>query len=352
LEAARAQARTRIPQGFYLLSEEILLDGKPRSIKATGETLEAAFAKAASEVPRNACVIEKNALQRPQVDVIRVSADNEDSARKQAESRIDKTTLIKKITLVIPSKRGFLSIGKTKNQYDVEVSKQTIVELTYKTNAKLAITIGDEITTWHALLNVLKEISKDPLSAKELFSKFPYHIQFVLIKGEFEEPYFTDIPFVPITNDIIEKAKRYIEHPPIPPLLSVFGVNLAPDRYVIMPNGKIGRKSNPQIDNLIVQVAGCLSGRGTYSLFDSTRICNAAYEAIIHYKDIPVVYFFFALPYLESTITTKQLCRDDALITVYKGIEGLVLEMYDKLGEGQIITDDDIKNKVRQILCK
>jgi hypothetical protein len=47
---------------------------------------------------------------------------------------------------------------------------------------------------------------------------------------------------------------------------------------------------------------------------------------------------------------SKNLSPEDALITVYKGVEGLLLEIYDELGEGQVITDDRVRDKVQQML--
>ena len=350
LQEARNQARARIPQGFHLLSERVLSNGKPVTLKETAEKLEDALEAARARVPARARILSEKIVQAPETMTIRLSADSEDSARKQAESKIGKTSVIQTVSLAIPGRKGFLGIGRTQNQYDIQILKKAVVELTYKTDAKIVVTVGDKIANWSALLSVLKE-TKDPMSATELFSEFGYQILFALLKAKVDEPsYFEGIPFVPITKDIVEKARRYVDHPPVPGLLALFGVELPPDRYVVMSGGNIARKSNPIIDGLIVQVAGCLRGRGTFNIHDSVRIANLAYDAIAYYKDIPIVYFFFALPYFESVMQTKKLSPIDALITVYKGVEGLLLEIYDELDEGEIITDDRVKNKVQKML--
>ena len=210
--------------------------------------------------------------------------------------------------------------------------------------------VGGRITSWSALLSVIKA-TKDPMSATNIFSRFGHQVTFALLTEKIDEPsYFKGIPFVSITKDIVEKARQYVDHPPVPGLLAMFDMGLTSDRYVPMSGGKTGRISNPQIDALIVQVAGCLRGRGTFNMNDSVRVANLAYDAIMHYKNIPVVYFFFALPYLDTVIHTKKLSTNDALITVYKGVEGLLLKIYDELGEGKFITDDRVKNKVHQML--
>jgi hypothetical protein len=41
-------------------------------------------------------------------------------------------------------KRGFLGIGKTPSQYEIEVSRQALVEITYKVRAKVIATVGEK----------------------------------------------------------------------------------------------------------------------------------------------------------------------------------------------------------------
>jgi hypothetical protein len=350
LQEARNQARARMPKGLHLLSERILSDGKPVTLRESAATSESAFAAARARIPGRARILTEREVQKPEATTLRLSAESEDAARKQAQGKLESTSLLQDVALAIAGRKGFLGMGRTPNQYDVHILKKAVVEVTYKTDAEIVVTVGDQIASWSALLSVIKE-TEDPMSAADLFSQFGYQILFALLRAKVDEPsYFEGIPFAPITKQVVEKARRYVDHPPVPGLLALFGMGLPADRYAVMPGGKIGRKSNPQIDALIVQVAGCLRGLGTFNINDSVRIANAAYDAITHYKDIPVVYFFFALPYFESVVNTKKLSPNDALITVYKGVEGLLLEIYDELGEGQIITDDRVRNKVRQML--
>ncbi len=350
LQDARNQAVSRIPKGFHLQFESVVCDGKPVTLKETAETAASAFALARARVPSGAHVVAEKEIKASEIVTFRLSAESEESARREAGTKTDKTSVIQTVSLAIPGKKGFLGIGRTANQYDIHILKKAVVEVTYKQEAKIVVTVADQIANWSSLLSVIKQ-TKDPMSATELISQFGYQILFALLKAKIDDPsYFEGIPFVSITEAIVKKARRYVDHPQVPGLLAMFGMDLPSERYVIMSGGNIGRKSNPQIDGLIVQVAGCLRGRGTFNRNDSVRIANAAYDAIIHYKDIPLVYFFFALPYLESVMHSKKLSPNDALITVYKGIEGLLLEIYDELGEGQIITDDRVRNKVQQLL--
>jgi hypothetical protein len=350
LDAAREQAKARIPEGAYQLSERVLSDGKPVTLKETSEKSESAFEAAKAKVPAGAHIVTEKEVRAPEQVTFRVSAESEALARKQAESKVDKTSILQSVSVAIPGKKGFLGIGHTPDQFDIHILRKAAVEVTYKMDAKIVLTAGDQIANWSDLLSVLREL-KDPISATGLFSQFGYQILFAMLKGKVNEPSFFDgIPFVPITPSIVEKARRYVDHPPVPSLMAMLGTTLPSDRYVIMSGGRIGRKSNPQTDALIVQVADCLSGRGSFNMNDQAGVANAAYDAIIHYKNIPIVYYFFVLPYSDSVMLSKELSANDALITVYKGIEGLLLEIYDELGEGQLITDKKVKEKVQEML--
>lgn len=350
LPAARDLARMRMPKGFFLVSERVVSDGCPITITETAARSEVAFASARAKVPAGARIIAEKEVRAPGIVTRRLSAVNEASARTMAEGTLDKTSAIQTVSLAIPGKKGFLGIGRTLHQFEINILNKAVVEVTHKADARIVTTAGDQIANWDALLSIVKEIN-DPMSATDLLSQYGFQILFALLKSKIDEPsYFEGVPFISITKDIVEKARRYVEHPPVPSLMAVFGMGLPSDRYVIMSGGKIGRKSNPQIDALIVQVAECLRGRGNFSLNDAAGIANAAYDAIVHYKNISLVYYFFALPYIETVLYSKTISPNEALISVYKGVEGLLLEIYDELGEGQLITDARVRDKVMQML--
>jgi len=350
LKEAKEQVKSKIPNGLHLISEKILSDGKPKTVKAIAETLEKAYVKAESEIPNNAHIIKKKELSAPKLEKISFESEDDSKAQIYIKKQVDKTTVVKELQLTIQGRKGFLGIGKKLNQYCADVLHQAVVKVTYKTNARICAQVGEKLTNWPDLLAVIQEIKENPLSAASLFSQYPHQILFAIISGKIENPsYFDGIPFVSITKGILDKARHYIETPPIPSLYSMFGLELLSNRYVVMSNGEIGRKSESHINGLIMQVAGCLKGRGTYNINDGEKMAKYAYDAIIHYQNIPIVFYFFTLPYLESVISPKEISIQKALISAYKGVEGLILGMYDELGEGEVITDERIVSKVRKL---
>lgn len=147
LEEAREQVKSQIPEGLHVLSEQVISDGKSKTVKAVADTIESAFTKAQSEIPINAVIVEKKELTLPAQKAMAVDAFDEQSARMQAAIQIGKTETIKTLRLAMAGKKGFLGIGKKPNQYQVEVFQQAVVEVTCKAKAKILATIGEKPVT-------------------------------------------------------------------------------------------------------------------------------------------------------------------------------------------------------------
>lgn len=161
LEEAREQIKSQIPESLRLLSEQVISDGKPKTVKAVGDTTEMAFAKAKSEVPANAVITEKKEVASPVQKTMTVEAFDEQSARTKLESQIGNTAVIKAIKLAMAGKKGFLGIGNKPNRYEADVFQQAVVEITHKTKAKICAEVGEKKSTRDELIAVTKEKSKE-----------------------------------------------------------------------------------------------------------------------------------------------------------------------------------------------
>jgi hypothetical protein len=145
LEQARERIRSQIPEGFHLLSEKVISDGKPKTVRVVAGTIEEAFAKAQSKVPNDADVLEKKEITAPQRKVIIIEAyDGYDARRRaeyQAKSQFGDAATVGSLKLKIAGKKGFLGIGRKPNQYEAEILQPAIVELTYRTKARISARI-------------------------------------------------------------------------------------------------------------------------------------------------------------------------------------------------------------------
>jgi hypothetical protein len=99
-----------------------------------------------------------------------------------------------------------------------------------------------------------------------------------------------------------------------------------------------------------MSAASCL-GRHNISQFDPAAVGVAAVTAIMHYAEIPVVRYCFSLAYLSRVRENHAIDLNQVLVTVYKGVESLLLEIYDELPEGGVITDTHVEQKALTILA-
>ena len=170
-----------------------------------------------------------------------------------------------------------------------------------------------------------------------------------MLTGTLESPaFFRNVPLKPVTPAVVDAARRYVEMRSLPGMLALSG-GLDANRFQAVGAGRIGRVTNPMVDGSIVGVASCLP-QEQLSLHDEAGIGRRAFEAIKHYAAIPEVRYGFCLPYIEKTRSTKVLDATAAQIEIYKGTEALLLQIWDELASGQVITDDIVRHKTRVML--
>jgi hypothetical protein len=143
LEAARKEAKAKIPEGLHLLSEKILSDGKPKNVKGVAETIKAAFEEARSKLPAGAKVIKEEKLFSPSQNILEVQAFDQETATALVQREINQTQRIEEIRLKAPGKKGLLGIGKRPNIYEAKVLQPAVVKLIIKRRAKIQVEIGE-----------------------------------------------------------------------------------------------------------------------------------------------------------------------------------------------------------------
>jgi hypothetical protein len=352
IDEAREKARQKTPRGFRILMEKVLGDGRPTIIRKVAEKAEIAIENAKAEVPAEGNIISIKEVQTAGSMTIRGAGDNEETVHKQVKNKLDETSEISSVSTAIPGKKGFLGIGKTQNVYDVNVIRKSVIELTYSMNFKVSFTITDSmINSWSDLCSIIKN-DNNSISNTDLFSLYGYQVLFVMISGKINQPsYFKDIPFSLITSEIVERAKQYLE---CPEKLSQLGMFLPEVRYKVGSNG-IQRASVYEVDIHIAETSDFLRSHGA-SKINRSDLPEAAYAVLMHFLDMPLLYFFFSLPYLETRLSglgsrkSLQLSEQEAHITAYKGIDILLLQTFDELGPGEWITDAKITDKVLRML--
>jgi hypothetical protein len=161
LDGAQKQVRSTIPEGLSLLSEEVLSDGKPRTVSGIGENPEDAFETAQRKVPAGAVVVASTQAIGAGNKTIVVQALDEDGAKTQAERTLSDGASVKGLRLLAKGRRGFLGIGGSANNYEVHIHQRTVVQITFKETARIRATIGPRPTPKPAALDRTATLMKD-----------------------------------------------------------------------------------------------------------------------------------------------------------------------------------------------
>lgn len=147
LEEAKANLKEQIPRGFLVVSETIDSDGAPRSVVATADTAETAFAEASKQVPEGAAIRERKETVSSERVTITVEAFDDqvaaEKAKAEASSRLGRTGQVATVRRATTGSGGFLGIGKKPHGYQVEIFRQASVEITYALPALINATVAD-----------------------------------------------------------------------------------------------------------------------------------------------------------------------------------------------------------------
>jgi hypothetical protein len=192
---ARRQVQSKVPDGFEILSETILSDGKIKRIQHKADTVETAYTEALSTLPPDVEVVEKKELVTPYRKTVVVEAFDEPSASAQVEKDISKTALVAHVTLVAQGKKGFLGVGKKPNRYEFQVYERAVVEIRYRQKARIRVTVHESPELWvhkfeehdyQALTRLVIIPEDDPRFSRKLYDK---NHDLYLTPGETENPY-------------------------------------------------------------------------------------------------------------------------------------------------------------------
>jgi tetratricopeptide (TPR) repeat protein len=228
-----------------------------------------------------------------------------------------------------------------------------------KAPAKIAATFGPSITTWAGLVHYL--FSPGVKIVDELGERLGHQVLFILHEREVMFTYYDGIPFGHVSSTTIDKCRSLVNATQLPgmlgPMAAATGASLEPDRYDVRPDGQITRKTNAIADSAIVSVAGCLPRRNVTML--GSDLGRFAFQAIEHYAKIPLLRYFLSLSFSQDILDEDAVFASSTalleyrlnwpkyLAQLYSASESLLLEIWDTLPEGGIITDDLVRSAVR-----
>jgi hypothetical protein len=204
----------------------------------------------------------------------------------------------------------------------------------------------EEIKSWDELLSVFRNKDEGPGLQPKLKELFTYQSLFIALnyKKIHTTSWFRDIPFHNPSEYTIDKAREYARSTKLPGMFAMMGMTNETRYFINQSDNSVMRESNAGIDQMIVSVAECLKKYGNIS--GPEKICQVCFEAIQHYASLPIVCYFGYLPALEDSEEMGQMIISEAEMCLYRVVESLLLELYDEIGEGEIINDARVINKV------
>ena len=143
LQSAREKAAAMTPPGFQVLSETILSDGEPQTIRVAALSSPAAFEEARKRVPSGVDEIEEREVKAATSMDWETESFDEETARSHAHVEFGGTGSIESISMKAKGSRGLLGIGRRPNIYQVRIRGQAIVEISYRPRARLRIETAD-----------------------------------------------------------------------------------------------------------------------------------------------------------------------------------------------------------------
>jgi len=149
--AAREKVKAEVPAGLCVLSQRVLSDGEPKTVRAMAETTEVAYEKVKTDVPEGAEVLGEVEVTPPGSRTVDVKAFDELAAKELADKERRPTEVLGLCELVVQGSKGLMGIGKKPNSYRVAIQQQSVVEIRYKRKARISAVIGESKRTATAI---------------------------------------------------------------------------------------------------------------------------------------------------------------------------------------------------------
>lgn len=127
LAEAKKIIESKLDNGDDIVQQETISDGKKESVTYKGDTVEAAFTVAKSQIPSDAEIKDEITLSDSSTTTLELNAFNEADIKELVPSG-DKILSISKIQ---SGKKGFLGIGKTPHSYKVDILTPAKVEVIF-----------------------------------------------------------------------------------------------------------------------------------------------------------------------------------------------------------------------------
>ncbi|GJQ57581.1 MAG: hypothetical protein D8M57_19760 [Candidatus Scalindua sp. AMX11] len=161
VELALEKAKSQVSENWVIINEEVISDGKPKSISEEASDLEDAWNKAEAQLLPNAKNIERKVTREPGKRYIEINAFEQSEARAKALKCLNNGEAIKDVSLSVSGAKGFLGIGKKESVFHVNIIMKACVQIDCKYDARISIEVTDkEIVRKENKIKITKLVDK------------------------------------------------------------------------------------------------------------------------------------------------------------------------------------------------
>lgn len=147
VQDARDKVSSDLPEGWVILSENVIYKAMTKTVRGAANTRELAYENAKNQVPNDSTILSTNESSEAATDILHIQAFDKDKAiqkaRKDAEDLLGPSAIVEELQELVPSKHGFLGIGRKSGQYDVKITRESVIEITFQTSTTVSFEIAD-----------------------------------------------------------------------------------------------------------------------------------------------------------------------------------------------------------------
>ncbi len=144
LEQARELARPQVPLGLSILSEEVHPPSEPKTLIASGKTMEEALAKAKASMPAEVEVMEREELSTAERIVLSFEARDADLAKLRVKRQLKDNLLVESFEEKAPPQK-LMGFVRKHGQYEAVLFRPAKLKITYQERLRYTFTIGTRV---------------------------------------------------------------------------------------------------------------------------------------------------------------------------------------------------------------
>jgi hypothetical protein len=139
LNEARQITKSKLPLGYFVLSEEVISDGVAKMKVITADSINESYLKGEELIQNGAKILEKREIKKAERRYVEVKDFNEEDATEKIKQKLSKYEIFESIKIKDKGRKGFFGVGRKPKTFLANIQQMAAVEIKYKESAKIKI---------------------------------------------------------------------------------------------------------------------------------------------------------------------------------------------------------------------